>query len=300
MSGQIIAVTSSGHSTGKSTVAANLAFELGRDKSSVMLIDADHIRASQHIYFALQNAPTGISAACRLIQQQRFAQDDWRKLCVELVAKDSKVMLLGAVANSLMAQQIDSLSYQTMLEFFKMQFDFVVIDLANIEPENQDESVLQSGALQLADLTVLVELGEPIAIHRLVAAENQLSASVNLEHCLLVLNRVRASALGKNPQWQLDNALGSRLSIKIDHYLAEDREAFDAAMLTSVPVRQAAKRSTATSEIEELADIVRAKLRTQKVVPLLTPVSVRSDLLGDADSGGTASKTFELHSRLFG
>ena len=68
----VIAVSSPYGSTGKTTVAINIALELAAEKARVLLIDGDIQGPAVANHFVLTQQPAGIQAALRIASQQRF------------------------------------------------------------------------------------------------------------------------------------------------------------------------------------------------------------------------------------
>jgi MinD-like ATPase involved in chromosome partitioning or flagellar assembly len=243
----VIAITSSGQATGKSVLAANLAFELARSQS-VCLIDADFERASQHIYFGVNNAPASLSAITRLIDQDRFSEEDFDKLTLDLVVPNARVTLIAGVANQSAANILAPLAFETLLEFLNRKFDAVVVDAGTLSPENS----LQQLILAKSQRVLLAELADQISIHRLCQNQETITSLIELEHTKLVLNRVRNSVLGANADSQLTETISEHTVFSQPTIMPEDA-AFDQAMLKCLPLRQVSKRSQALTAIERLS-----------------------------------------------
>jgi len=81
---QLIAVTSPYGSTGKTTVAINLALELSAEKFRVLIIDADIQGSSVANFFCLAQLPAGLSGAIRIASQHRFDAAQLARLSVQV------------------------------------------------------------------------------------------------------------------------------------------------------------------------------------------------------------------------
>jgi Mrp family chromosome partitioning ATPase len=66
MSPLVIAVSSPHGSTGKTTVAINIALELASSRSRVLLIDGDLVGGSIANHFLLPDLPAGLPGAIRI------------------------------------------------------------------------------------------------------------------------------------------------------------------------------------------------------------------------------------------
>ena len=187
---QVIAVSGPHGSTGKTTVSINIALELAAEKFKVLIIDADLDGPSVANYFCLSELPAGLGGAIRIANQNRFNQAQLERLSVP-VAKNLITVLPGIISNQSMEITRESIS--SILETAKASFDFVIVDLSSLKPEQEFD--LTSEVIRISDQVVLVALADPIGIFRLLQAE-QYFLSLNGQP-ELVLNRMRNSVISQ-------------------------------------------------------------------------------------------------------
>ena len=85
--------------------------------------------------------------------------------------------------------------------------------------------------LAAADIVLAVGTADPVGMQRLVRGLAQLREVVPGALPRVVLNRVRRSAVGADPESQLAEALERYAGVRDVSYVPEDREALDAALL---------------------------------------------------------------------
>ena len=219
---QVIAVTSPHGSTGKTTVAINLALELAAEKFQVLLIDADLEGPSVANYLCLSELPAGLAGAFRLASQNRFDKAQLERLSVQ-VPKNSLTILPGVVSEprSELTREITG----AIIETAKLNFDFVVIDLGSLEP-NKNSFDLTREVLLLADQVVLVALADPIGIFRLLRLEPQVLALS--ENPKLIINRLRNTVVTQAKS-EIKTTLASLGAIDIAAFLPDDPAHVDQA-----------------------------------------------------------------------
>lgn len=245
----MIVVTSSSPQSGKSVLAANLAFELGA-KQKTCLVDANFYQPSQHTYFNLSNAPASLSALCRLIEQDRLTEADYEGLSLQLVVPKSKITLLAGNPNPAISKLITQSSFETLVEFLKLRYESVVVDLNLGENELSEK---QDFLLESSRQILVTCNADQVSIARFIASLERLSQSVDFEKATLVFNRVRESVLGQNPEKQISETISKHTPFKRLFFIPED-PAFDRALLTSVPLDYASKKSAASNAIKEIAE----------------------------------------------
>jgi MinD-like ATPase involved in chromosome partitioning or flagellar assembly len=95
-------------------------------------------------------------------------------------------------------------------------------------------------------------LADPVSVNRFIYSLENFSQLVDFEKVHLVVNRTRESVLGKKPENQLSETLRSHTPFRTIDFIPED-PAFDPAMLKSIPLSYAAKKSAALLAISGLA-----------------------------------------------
>ena len=211
---KIIAVTSHHGSTGKTTVAINLALELASEKYSVLLIDADLEGPSVANYFCLSELPAGLVGALRIASQNRFDQTQLERLSIK-IPKSSITVLPGVISDQ--ALELTSESIQAILEVAKASFDFVVVDLGSLKPKQEFD--LTSEVVRISDQVVLVALADPIGIFRLLRVEKYLLSLT--EQPKLVVNRTRNSVISQAKS-EIKTTLAGLGSIEAAAFLPDD------------------------------------------------------------------------------
>lgn len=230
--------------SGKTVLAANLAFEIAKTKS-VCLVDADFDQPSQHLYFSLTAAPASLNALCRLIDQERFAEGDFEKLTLELAVPAATITLVAGSLNSSISEH----SFETLLEFLALKYDVVIVDLGvNFE----SKAALSAIALNRASKIIATCLGDPVSVSRFISNLENFSSFADFEKVHLLVNRVRDAVLGKNAEAQLTNTLHTHTPFRVIDFVPEDA-AFDQAIFKGVPLAYATKKSTAQTALAVLA-----------------------------------------------
>ena len=218
---QVIAVTSPHGSTGKTTVAINIALELAAEKFRVLIIDADLDGPSVANYFCLSELPAGLVGAIRIASQNRFDQAQLERLSVQ-VPKTSITVLPGVISEQYLELTKDSLA--TILETAKASFDFVVVDLGSLKPSQEFD--LTSEIVRVSDQVVVVALADPIGIFRLLRLEQGLLGLT--ENPKLVINRLRNSVIAQ-AKTEIKTTLAGLGAIEAAAFLPDDPASVDQA-----------------------------------------------------------------------
>ena len=218
---QVIAVTSPHGSTGKTTVAINIALELAAEKFTVLIIDADLEGPSVANYFCLSELPAGLVGAIRIASQNRFDQAQLERLSVQ-VPKSSITVLPGVISEQSLELTKDSLA--AILETAKASFDFVVVDLGSLKPSLEFD--ITSEIVRVSDQVVVVALADPIGIFRLLRLEQGLLGLT--DNPKLVINRLRNSVIAQ-AKTEIKTTLAGLGAIEAAAFLPDDPASVDQA-----------------------------------------------------------------------
>jgi MinD-like ATPase involved in chromosome partitioning or flagellar assembly len=247
---KVISVHSLLSGSGRSVIAANLAFELAATGARVCLVDLDTQWPSQHRYFGLPQDQASVIAGVRFLQQERLTKDAFQELRIRLVSKGANVDLVSGFGLNLNAASLDWSSAEVFIEFIALAYSHVIIDL----PAGWDLPAHRL-ASKVTSTRLHVVQPDPISISRFLESQVARHASGSVQahgQELLVINRLRASVLGARPEWQVRQTLKDRIAMPILAVLPED-SALDQAMLQGVPLRQLSGKSKFRSALIELA-----------------------------------------------
>lgn len=226
---QVIAVTSPHGSTGKTTVALNIAIELASEKFRVLIIDADLEGPSVANYFCLSELPAGLAGALRIASQNRFDQAQLERLSVQ-VPKSSITVLPGVISDQSLTLTTDVMT--AILDVAKANFDFVVVDLRSLT--SSQEFDITREIVRVSDQVVVVAIADPIGIFRLLRLEQALLGLT--ENPKVVINRLRNSVIAQ-AKTEIKTTLAGLGEIESAAFFPDDQASVDQAtrvgMITS-------------------------------------------------------------------
>lgn len=261
--GQLIAVWGPTGSPGRSTVAVNLAAELARTDET-LIIDADTYGASIAQMLAVLDEAPGLAAAARAADSGLLDVNALARLSPHVHSRLRVLTGLPrpdrwpelrehAVADVL--AQATSLARWTVVDagFCLEQDEEISFD--TLAPRRNGVTLR---VLEAADQVILVGSGDPISLQRLVRAVNDLRELTTVP-CTIVVTRVRASAVGRYPKAQISDVLARFASVHGLHFVPEDRDAVDAALLAGATLGEIRPSSPARVAIVELAESVTGK-----------------------------------------
>jgi MinD-like ATPase involved in chromosome partitioning or flagellar assembly len=254
----VIAVTSPHGSTGKTTVAINLAIELAAEKARVLLIDGDIQGPAVANHFALTQQPAGLQAALRIAGQQRFDLEQLERLSFQFQRSTLRIM---PGSQSFPNQPIDPAAVANLLETARSEYEFTVIDLGSLSADSIGTDLeLTKTIISLSDRTIVVCLADPIGIFRLLGIENLIATSSQPPD--LIMNRVRNSVIA-SARREIAVTLQRLSALQPKAYLPDDPQHIDQAVRTGVP---ASSLSRSGSFRQALTGFVRAELLGRKGV----------------------------------
>lgn len=261
-SGRVVAVWGPTGAPGRTTVAVNLAAELASPSPAAghgaLLVDADTYGGCVAQTLGLLDEAAGLVAAARAAGAGTLDAASLAALAPVLPgglrvltgiraerwpeASPTALERLWPAARRLAAvtvvdcgfgvEQDESLSYDTSAP----QRDGVTL-----------------AALAEADAVVVVGGGDPIGLQRLVTALAVLPELAPTAARHVVVNRVRASAVGPQPEDAVRAALHRYAGVDEVHLVPDDRPAVDRAVLTARTLAEAAPGSPARLALAELA-----------------------------------------------
>ena len=248
----VIAVTSPHGSTGKTTVAINIALELAAEKARVLLIDGDIQGPAVANHFALTQQPAGLQAALRIASQQRFDLEQLERLSFQFQKSTLRIM---PGSQNFPSQPFDQEAVANLLETARSGYEFTVVDLGSLSADGSGaQAELTNAIISLADRTVIVCLADPIGIFRLLGIENLIAASSKPVD--LVMNRVRNSVIA-SARREIAITLQRLSTLEPKAYLPDDPQHIDQAVRTGVPATSLSRNGTFR---QALTGFVRAEL----------------------------------------
>jgi len=252
----VIAVTSPHGSTGKTTVAINIALELAAEKARVLLIDGDIQGPAVANHFALTQQPAGLQAALRIAGQQRFDLEQLQRLSFQFQRSTLRIM---PGSQNFPSQPVDQGSVANLLETARSGYEFTVVDLGSLSGDGGGtQAELTNTIISLADRRIVVCLADPIGIFRLLGTENLIAATS--QPVDLVMNRVRNSVIA-SARREIAITLQRLSVLEPKAYLPDDPQHIDQAVRTGVPATSLSRTGTFR---QALTGFVRAELLGRK------------------------------------
>ena len=252
-SGQLIVVWGPAGSPGRTTVAVNIAGEMAADGQDVLLVDADTYGASVAAVLGLLDESAGLAQACRLADHGQLDADALRKVAAVVATASGQFRVLTGITRADRWTEIRATALALVLERAREIADVVVVDtgfcLEADEELSFDTMAPRRNAatlrpLELADTVYAIGAADPVGVPRMVRALAELEDAVPQASPTVLMNKVRSSSVGRDPERQLRDAwerYGPAPELKA--FLPHDPRAADAALLGGSLLLEAAPES---------------------------------------------------------
>jgi len=260
--GRIIAVWGPTGSPGRTLVAANMAGELAAEGKSVLLVDADSYGASVAAVLGLLDEAAGLAQACRLADQGLLDGVALLRIAVPVSTRAGTFRVLTGITRADRWTELRPAALSLVYERAREIADVIVID-AGFCLEADEELSFDSLAprrnaatlrsLEVADTVYALGAADPVGVPRLVRGLAELAAAVPQASPRVVLNKVRASAVGRSPERQLRDAWARYgPTMPLEAFLPADPAACDAALLAGSLLLESGPESALRGAIRSL------------------------------------------------
>ena len=257
--GSVIAVWGPTGAPGRTTVAVNLADELGRLGSATLLVDADVYGGTISAALGLLDESPGLAAACRQASNTRIDAAGLAALSWQL---GPRLRVLTGIPMAQRWTELRPAGVAAVLAAGRALADYTVVD-CGFGLESDEElsfdtlAPRRNGAtlavLDAADVIVVVGAADPIGMQRLVRGLAELRDADVTTALWIVLNRVRRGVVPGNPAAQLTAALERFAGRSPAALLPLDQDSVDAALAAGHMLSEARPASPLRRSIAELA-----------------------------------------------
>lgn len=260
--GRIMALWGPAGSPGRTTLAVNIAGELAADGTDVILVDADSYGASIAGVLGLLDESAGLAQACRLADQGVLDGAALARVAAPVATAVGTFRVLTGITRADRWTELRAPALAVVLERARQEADVVVVDTGfcleadeelsfDTMAPRRNAATLRS--LELADTVFAVGAADPVGVPRLVRGLADLEAAVPQASPVVVMNKVRASSVGRGPERQLRDAwhrYGPESPIQA--FLPFDGDAADAALLGGSLLLECAPESELRHAIRNL------------------------------------------------
>jgi MinD-like ATPase involved in chromosome partitioning or flagellar assembly len=239
-----------------------MAGELAATGKAVLLVDADSYGASVAGALGLLDEAAGLAQACRLADQGLLDAEGLLRVATPVATKSGTFRVLTGITRADRWTELRASALGLVFEKAREIADYIVVDTGfcleadeelsfDTMAPRRNAATLRS--LEMADILYAIGSADPIGVPRLVRALSELEGAVPHSSPKVVLNKVRASAVGRSPERQLRDAWDRfGPSEGIAAFLPTDNPASDAAMLSGSLLLEAAPESGLRHAIAEL------------------------------------------------
>jgi MinD-like ATPase involved in chromosome partitioning or flagellar assembly len=252
---------------GRTTLAVTLAAHTAALGLPTLLADADTYGPSIAQVLGLLDESAGLGAAVRAASQG--ALDPARLALLAPVASPHLRVLTG-LARTARWPELRPAGLDVVWETCRGVAQWSVVD-CGFALETDEELTFDTAAprrngatlsaLAAADVVVAVGSADPVGIQRLVRGLADLADVLGpgARSPVVVVNRVRAAAVGPRPEQQVRDALARYAGVRDVLLVPDDRPALDAAMLAGRTLVETAPASPARQAVAALAERVGAR-----------------------------------------
>ena len=246
--GVIIAVWGPAGAPGRTTIALNLASELAGLGQPTVLVDADTYGGCIAQSLSLLDEAPGLAAATRSADQGSLDLSVLARLAPEVCPG---LRVLTGIPKAERWPELRAAALEHVLTLTRRLGRFTVIDcgfsLEDDEELSYDTLAPRRNAatltsLAVADRVLAVGAGDPIGLQRLVRGLQELG-TVASPSPVVVINRVRASAVGSRPERRIREALVRFAGLEELTFIPDDPATLDRALLTGRSLAEAAPDS---------------------------------------------------------
>lgn len=238
-------------STGKSTIALNLAYEFSLLGQRTILLDLDTYSPSLSQLLPVTDSTSGLAGASRLIRQGRFTPEELERLSINVKHGRTQFRLLPGLPNSNRWSELTPETVQQLVAICGLNFEVVVIDVAShledaltVPDSPTGRNSVTRSAINLASKLVTILSPSQISVSRYLnafAVLDELQKSRTL-----ILN-------GDTSGQQLANAIRSLTKERIEAQIPRDEPALQLAESQRLPLALARRKSPARNAIAALA-----------------------------------------------
>src|SRR5690606_28952889 len=259
--GRVIAVWGPAGSPGRTSLAIGIAAELASAGHTVALADVDTYSGSVAPSLGLLDEAPGFAAACRLAGTGGLTLLELERIAQRYSSPHGSFWVLTGIGRPSRWPELSAARVAGALELCREWVDYTVVDTGfNLENDEEISSDVFAPrrnaatleALRAADQIVAVGSADPVGLSRFLRAHVDLLDAIVTDRVLVVMNRLRAAAIGAAPARQVAQSLERFGGIVGPVMVPHDQSAFDAAVLEGATLLDAATKSPARVAISAL------------------------------------------------
>jgi len=259
--GTVIAVWGPAGAPGRTTLAIGIAAELAALGHAVVLADVDTHGASVAPALGMLDEAPGFAAACRLAGNDALDHAELQRIAQRYESPSGGFEVLTGIGRPTRWPELSAERVSTSIRACRTWADFTVLDTSSsLENDEEISSDLYAPrrnaatvtAVHEADAVVAVGSADPVGLSRFLRAHVDLVETASTTDVTVVMNRVRASAIGMNPSGQVTQTLSRFGGIASPVLVPHDQAALDGAVLSGRTLVDAAPRSSARVAIRGL------------------------------------------------
>lgn len=256
--GSVIAVWGPSGAPGRTTLAINIAAEIAAAGHTVVLADVDTYSASIAPRLGMLDEAPGFAAACRLAGSDSLNRSELERIAQRYNSPKGAFWVLTGLGRPSRWPELSTERVTRTIDALRHWVDYVVLDTGfNLESDEELSSDLLAPrrnaatvtALRVSDHVVACGLADPIGMARFLRSWVDLAEVTAGSAVSVVINQVRASALGLNPRGQVLKTLKLLGNIESAVLVPHDQAALDTAVLTGHTLRDASPKSPARVSI---------------------------------------------------
>lgn len=257
--GRIVAVWGPTGAPGRSTVAINLAAELAQLGRSALLVDADPYGGVVAASLGLLDEAPGVLAAVRAAERADLDASALSGLACRVAGG---VHVLTGIPHGRRWPELTAAGVGEVLRVGTLVATDVVVDCGfGVEQDEElsydtwapSRNAATLTALELADVVLVVGAADPIGLQRLVRALQDLDELPTRGSRLVVVTKVRDSAVGAPAVPRVLRALERFAGVTDVVVIPDDRAGLDRAMLAGRTLAEEVPGSPARVGIQQVA-----------------------------------------------
>ncbi|MEU2203364.1 hypothetical protein AB0P19_00850 [Microbacterium oleivorans] len=256
--GRVITVWGAQGAPGRTTLAIEIACALSSADHRVALVDADSHAPSLALATGLADEGPGFAAACRQAERGTLTVAELSRIASTL----ADVNVLTGLNRPGRWPELSHARVLAALEACRGWVDDTVVDTAaSLERDEEIVSDLVDGprrnaatlaAVEAADVVLAVVAADPVGVSRFVRNWPELRAAAGTAPVRVVVNKIRAGALGVDARGQVRRTLERYTGVTDVSFVPWDARGTDAALLAARPIAHVAPRSAVPTAVRRL------------------------------------------------